>query len=83
VNQATYTAQFGNGVSGSVSVQDPTIQDTTNVWNTSYATAAGLITGAYGTNSFGQHALPTSSATLLSIRLGVSSSCRLSRTIRT
>jgi Porin subfamily. len=40
VNQFTYTAQFGNGVSGSVSAQDPTIQDTTNVWNTSYATAA-------------------------------------------
>ena len=53
VNQFTYTAQFGNGVSGAVSVQDPTIQDQTNVWNTSYATAGGLITGAYGTNSFG------------------------------
>ena len=53
VNQFTYTAQFGNGVSGSLSAQDPTTQDTTNVWNTSYATAAGLTTGAYGTNSFG------------------------------
>src|SRR5882757_8392446 len=53
VNQFTYTAQFGNGVSGAVSVQDPTQQDQSNVWNTSYATAGGLITGAYGTNSFG------------------------------
>jgi hypothetical protein len=53
VNQFTYTAQFGNGVSGSLSAEDPTQQDTTNVWNTSGATAAGLITGAYGTNSFG------------------------------
>jgi len=53
VNQFTYTAQFGNGVSGSLSVQDPTQQDTTNVWNTSYASAGGYITGAYGSNSFG------------------------------
>jgi len=53
VNQFTYTAQFGNGVSGTISVQDPTQQDTTNVWNTSYATAAGYAGGAYGTNSFG------------------------------
>jgi hypothetical protein len=53
VNQFTYTAQFGNGVSGSVSVQDPTIQDQTNVWNTSYATSATYILGAYGSNSFG------------------------------
>jgi hypothetical protein len=40
-------------VSGSVSVQDPTQQDQSNAWNTSYATAAGLITGAYGANSLG------------------------------
>jgi hypothetical protein len=53
VNQATYTAQFGNGVSGSVSVQDPTIQNQTNIWNTSYATSATLISGSYGTDSFG------------------------------
>lgn len=53
VNQLTYTAQFGNGVSGTLSVQDPTIQDQTNVWNTSYASATGLIGGSYGTNSFG------------------------------
>jgi hypothetical protein len=53
VNQLTYTAQFGSGVSGSLSVQDPTLQNTTNLWNTSYATAAGLVAGTYGTNSFG------------------------------
>src|SRR5437588_1104873 len=35
VNQLTYTAQFGIGVSGSLSVQDPTLQNTTNLWNTS------------------------------------------------
>jgi hypothetical protein len=53
VDQITYTAQFGNGVSGSVSLQDPTQQNQSNVFNTSYATAAGLITGAYGNNSPG------------------------------
>ena len=53
VNQATYTAQFGNGVSGTISVQDPTAQDQSNIWNTSYATSATLIGGSYGTNSFG------------------------------
>jgi Porin subfamily len=40
-------------VSGSVSVQDPTIQNQTNIWNTSYATSATLIGGSYGTDSFG------------------------------
>ena len=53
VNQATYSAQFGNGVSGTISIQDPTAQDQTNIWNTSYATSATLIGGGYGTNSFG------------------------------
>ena len=52
-NQFTYTAQFGNGVSGSLSAEDPTAQNTTNAWNTSYATALLYPTGAYGTNSFG------------------------------
>lgn len=53
VDQVTYSWQFGNGVSGSLSAQDPTIQNQNNVWNTSYATAALYTAGAYGTNSFG------------------------------
>ena len=53
VNQATYTAQFGNGVSGSVSVQDPTLQDTTNIPNLSYLTSATAASGTLGSNSFG------------------------------
>jgi hypothetical protein len=53
VNQFTYTAQFGNGVSGTLSAQDPTLQNQSNIWNTSYATAAGTVAGSYGTNSFG------------------------------
>jgi hypothetical protein len=53
VNQATYTAQFGNGVSGTISVQDPTVQDQSNLYNTSYATSTSLLAGGYGTTSFG------------------------------
>jgi hypothetical protein len=53
VNQLTYTAQFGNGVSLSLSAQDPTVYYTTNVWNVSGATAAGLATGAYGAGDIG------------------------------
>ena len=53
VNQISYTAEFGNGVTGTLAAQDPTLQDTTNIYNTSYTTAGGLIGGAYGSNSFG------------------------------
>jgi hypothetical protein len=53
VNQFTYTAQFGNGVSGSLSAQNPTGYDETNVFNLSSATAAGMATGVYGASSFG------------------------------
>ncbi len=53
VNQATYTAQFGNGVSGTISVQDPTLQDTTNIFNLSYFATGSAANGTQGTNSFG------------------------------
>ena len=33
MNQVAYTAQFGNGISGSISLQDPTLYDQTNVSN--------------------------------------------------
>jgi hypothetical protein len=33
VNQIQYTAQFGNGVSGSIGLDDPTVWDRTNVFN--------------------------------------------------
>jgi hypothetical protein len=35
VNQIQYTAQFGNGVSGSIGLDDPTVWDRTNVFNLS------------------------------------------------
>ena len=55
VNQLTYTAQFGNGVSGTVSLQDPTAYTQANLINTSAgivapATFAG---GAYGASDLG------------------------------
>lgn len=53
VNQFTYTAQLGNGVSATLSAQDPTAYYQTNIWNTSGATPAGIITGNYGAQSFG------------------------------
>src|SRR5260370_39985059 len=42
VNQATYTAQFGNGVSGSEPVHDPPTQTQANIWHVSYAQSAPL-----------------------------------------
>src|SRR6266849_4148577 len=36
VNQVAYTAQFGQGMSASVALQDPTVYDTTNISNLSF-----------------------------------------------
>ena len=58
VNQFTYTAQFGNGVSATISAQDPTAYYTTNIWNTSAATPAGIVTGNYGAADLGATAAP-------------------------
>ena len=48
VNQAAYTADFGQGMTASIALQDPTLYNQTNVWNLSGATAAGMIGGTYG-----------------------------------
>ncbi|MFK4719285.1 hypothetical protein ABIE89_000385 [Bradyrhizobium niftali] len=53
VNQVAYTADFGQGITGSVSLQDPTQQDQSNLWNLSGATAANMIQGIYGNNDWG------------------------------
>jgi Porin subfamily len=63
VNQLTYTAQFGNGVSGTISLQDPYAYYQSNLYNTSFpGVAAGSLAttigtnigaGAYGTQSLG------------------------------
>ncbi|MEK9281084.1 porin [Bradyrhizobium sp. ISRA442] len=53
VNQFTYTADFGQGITASFSAQDQVVNYTTNIWNVSGATAAGLAAGAYGANDIG------------------------------
>ncbi|PIT00818.1 polymerase [Bradyrhizobium nitroreducens] len=53
VNQFTYTADFGQGVTAAFSAQDQVAYGTTNVWNVSGATAAGLATGSYGASDIG------------------------------
>ena len=51
VNQFTYTAQFGNGVSGTLSAQDPVAYMQSGVLNLTGATAAGMLGGANGLNN--------------------------------
>jgi hypothetical protein len=58
VNQLTYTADFGQGVSGSISAEDTTLQDTTNVVNLSQTSATNLVTGVYGANAIGGTRMP-------------------------
>lgn len=58
VNQFTYTADFGRGITASFSAQDQVVNYTTNIWNVSGATATGLATGAYGANDVGRTRAP-------------------------
>jgi hypothetical protein len=55
VNQFTYTAQFGNGVSGTVSLQDPTTYTQGNLINTSagIVAPATFFGGSYGASDLG------------------------------
>ncbi|UPJ79321.1 porin [Bradyrhizobium sp. 183] len=53
VNQITYTADFGQGITASFSAQDQVPHSQSNIWNVSGATAAGLATGVYGANDIG------------------------------
>lgn len=53
VNQITYTADFGQGITASFSAQDQVQNYTTNIWNVSGATPAGLAAGVYGANDIG------------------------------
>ncbi|MCP3470448.1 porin [Bradyrhizobium sp. CCGUVB1N3] len=61
VNQVAYTADFGQGITGSVALQDPTVYDTTNIWNLSFpggtspSVTAGVVNffGGYGAPSIG------------------------------
>ncbi|MGY4504571.1 hypothetical protein ACVWYH_008528 [Bradyrhizobium sp. GM24.11] len=55
VNQAAYTADFGQGITASVALQDETSANNgqSNLWNVSSGTAAQFVTGVYGANSWG------------------------------
>jgi hypothetical protein len=64
VNQLSYTADFGQGITGSFSAQDQSGHDQSNIWNVSAATAAGLATGAYGASDFGGTRVPDLIASL-------------------
>ncbi|MBR1297373.1 porin [Bradyrhizobium sp. AUGA SZCCT0042] len=64
VNQFTYTAQFGNGVSGALSAQDTVAYTQAGVLNLTGATAAGMLGGAYGVNNTAGTRAPDLIATL-------------------
>ncbi|MGV7219514.1 porin [Bradyrhizobium sp. UFLA05-112] len=58
VNQFSYTADFGQGVTASFSAEDQIPLDTSSIWNVSGATTAGLATGTYGANDIGGSRIP-------------------------
>jgi hypothetical protein len=58
VNQVTYTADLGQGITAAISAEDQTLFFQSNLWNTSGATAAGVLGGNYGTSSFGGTVAP-------------------------
>ncbi|WP_407160087.1 porin [Bradyrhizobium sp. STM 3557] len=53
VNQFTYTADFGQGITAAISAEDQSQFFTTNIWNTSGISASGVLGGAYGANAIG------------------------------
>jgi len=53
VNQFTYTADFGQGITASISAEDQSLFFTSNIWNTSGISASGLLGGSYGLNNIG------------------------------
>jgi len=57
-NQLTYTAQLGNGVSASVSLQEPAVYYTTQIYNTNFFSAGRLAAGIYGESSIGGATVP-------------------------
>ena len=55
VNQIAYTADFGQGITGSIALDDETTSANgqSNLWNLSGATAANMVQGIYGNNDWG------------------------------
>ncbi|WFU37938.1 porin [Bradyrhizobium sp. CB82] len=60
VNQVAYTADFGQGITASIALDDETTSagGNSNLWNLSGATAANMITGVYGNNDWGGTRVP-------------------------
>lgn len=58
VNQFTYTADFGQGVTAAVSAQDQVIYFQNNLWNVSGQSATGVMAGSYGSSSYGGSVAP-------------------------
>ena len=56
VNNIQYTAQFGNGVSGSIGLDDPTVWNRTAVYNLSIPSAIGA--NGTGSNAYGGTTAP-------------------------
>ncbi len=52
VNNIQYTAQFGNGVSASIGLDDPTQFNRTPLWNLSVPLGSPLVSGFTGANSY-------------------------------
>ncbi|WP_426418511.1 porin [Bradyrhizobium genosp. A] len=55
VNQAAYTADFGQGITASLALEEETSAagGQSNLWNVSSGTAAQFVTGVYGANDWG------------------------------
>ena len=85
VNNIQYTAQFGNGVSATIGLDDPTVFNRTSLLNLGVAATPAepsVCNDWYQPRPLvptftAVRMLPTSSVTSASIRLGVCSSCRL------
>ncbi len=58
VNQLSYTADFGSGITAAISAQDATAYGQSQIWNTTGQTAAGVVAGSYGTSNFGGNVAP-------------------------
>ena len=55
INQVAYTADFGQGITASIALEDPTTQSNGqgNLWNVNAANAATFVQGIYGNNGWG------------------------------
>jgi porin-like protein len=50
VNQFSYTADFGQGITAAISAQDPSLFTQSAIWNTTGISGGGVLGGNYGLN---------------------------------